>query len=32
LGADPTRVKPETIKDIAVEKTFIGGRMVFERP
>jgi len=32
LGADPTRVKPEVIKDIAVEKTFIGGRAVFERP
>jgi predicted amidohydrolase YtcJ len=31
LGADPTRVKPETIKDIAIEKTFIGGKAVFER-
>ena len=31
LAADPTRVKPETIKDIAVVKTFIGGRPVFEQ-
>ena len=31
LSADPTHVKPETIKDIIVEKTFIGGRAVFER-
>jgi predicted amidohydrolase YtcJ len=31
LEADPTRVKPDTIKDIAVEKTFIGGKAVFER-
>jgi predicted amidohydrolase YtcJ len=31
LAADPTRVRPETIKDIAIEKTFIGGRVVFER-
>lgn len=30
LAADPTRVKPETIKDIAIEKTYIGGRAVFE--
>lgn len=30
LAADPTRVKPETIKDIAIEKTFIAGRAVFE--
>jgi predicted amidohydrolase YtcJ len=30
LAADPTTVKPETIKDIPVEKTFIGGRAVFE--
>ena len=28
---DPTRVKPEAIKDIVVEKTFIAGRAVFER-
>jgi hypothetical protein len=31
LSADPTQEKPERIKDIVVEKTFIGGRMVFER-
>lgn len=31
LAADLTRVKPETIKDIPIEKTFIGGKMVFER-
>jgi predicted amidohydrolase YtcJ len=30
VAADPTRVKPATIKDIAIEKTFIGGRAVFE--
>ena len=29
LAADPTRVEPAAIKDIAVEMTFIGGRMVF---
>lgn len=32
LAADPTKVKPETIKDIAVEMTFIGGRKMFEAP
>jgi predicted amidohydrolase YtcJ len=31
LSADPAHVKSETIKDIIVEKTFIGGRSVFER-
>jgi predicted amidohydrolase YtcJ len=31
LAADPIQVKPETIKDIAVEKTFIGGKAVFAR-
>jgi hypothetical protein len=31
LSDDPARVRPETIKDLVVEKTFIGGRMVFER-
>lgn len=30
LGADPTRVKPETVKDIVVEKTFIAGKAVFQ--
>jgi predicted amidohydrolase YtcJ len=29
LSADPTRVKSETIKDIQVEQTVIGGRVVF---
>jgi predicted amidohydrolase YtcJ len=31
LGANPTRVNPAAIKDIVVEKTFIGGRPVYER-
>jgi hypothetical protein len=31
LAADPTSVQPATIKDIAVEKTLIGGKLVFER-
>jgi predicted amidohydrolase YtcJ len=31
LSADPTRVRPETIKDIVVESTFIGGTAVFNR-
>lgn len=31
LSADPTRVPPGTIKDIVVERTFIGGKLVFER-
>jgi predicted amidohydrolase YtcJ len=30
LASDPTGVKPETIKDIVIEKTFIAGRTVFE--
>jgi predicted amidohydrolase YtcJ len=30
LAADPIRVKPETIKDIPIEKVFIGGNAVFE--
>jgi predicted amidohydrolase YtcJ len=30
LADDPSRVQPETIKDIMVEKTFIGGRAIFE--
>jgi hypothetical protein len=29
LAADPTRLKQEAIKDITVEKTFVGGRAVF---
>jgi len=31
LSADPTQTRPETIKDIAVEKTFIAGRAAFEK-
>jgi len=31
LSADPTQVAPETIKTIQVEKTLIGGKVVFER-
>jgi predicted amidohydrolase YtcJ len=31
LSADPTRVRPETIKDITVERTVIGGKAVFLR-
>jgi predicted amidohydrolase YtcJ len=31
LSADPMRVKPETIRDIVVESTFIGGKAVFNR-
>jgi predicted amidohydrolase YtcJ len=31
LSDDPTRVKPDTIKDIPVEKTAVGGRVVWER-
>ena len=30
LGADPTQVEPETIKDIPVERTVVGGRTVHE--
>jgi len=32
LAKNPTRVQPEQIKDIAVERTFIGGQAVYERP
>jgi predicted amidohydrolase YtcJ len=32
LSADPTREKPERIKDILVEKTFVGGQLVFDAP
>jgi predicted amidohydrolase YtcJ len=31
LSADPARVKSETIKDITIEKTVIGGKVVFEQ-
>ncbi|UCC61337.1 MAG: amidohydrolase family protein, partial [Dehalococcoidia bacterium] len=30
LSADPTEVEPEVIKDIRVEKTIIGGEVVWE--
>jgi hypothetical protein len=31
LGADPLAVPPDTIKDIAVELTAVGGRIVYDR-
>jgi predicted amidohydrolase YtcJ len=31
LGEDPTQVRSERIKDVAVEQTFIGGRKVWDR-
>src|SRR5688572_13115978 len=31
LSDDPTRVKPHAIKDIAVEKTVLGGRVVWDQ-
>jgi hypothetical protein len=31
LSADPTGVAPERIKDIQVEKTILGGKVVWER-
>lgn len=31
LGADPTEVAPEQIKEICVEKTIVGGKVVWER-
>ncbi len=31
LSADPTGVAPEQIKDIQVEKTIVGGEVVWER-
>ena len=31
LSADPTREKPERIKDIRVEATFVGGKLMFGR-
>jgi predicted amidohydrolase YtcJ len=30
LGADPTQIDPETIKDIPVEMTIVGGKTVYE--
>jgi predicted amidohydrolase YtcJ len=32
LGADPASVDPDRIQDIPLEKTFIGGRQVFQKP
>ncbi len=32
LGADPTSVDPDGIQSIPCEKTFIGGRQVFQKP
>ena len=32
LSKDPTTEKPERIKDIVVEQTFVGGKRVFEAP
>jgi predicted amidohydrolase YtcJ len=31
LSDDPTRVRPHAIKDIAVEKTAVGGRVVWDK-
>jgi predicted amidohydrolase YtcJ len=31
LSADPTGLPPEQIKDIQVEKTIVGGELVWER-
>lgn len=31
LSADPTKVSPEELKEIQVEKTIIGGKLVWER-
>lgn len=31
LSADPTLVKPETIRDVGIEETIMGGRTVFRR-
>ncbi len=30
LGRDPTAVDPQTIKDIPVEMTMVGGEVVYE--
>ena len=31
LSNDPTKVSPDTIKDILVEKTILGGNITYER-
>jgi len=31
LSNDPTKVSPDTIKDITVERTIIGGRIEYEK-
>ena len=31
LSKDPTAVPPESINEIAVEKTYVGGREVYSR-
>ena len=31
LSDDPTQIAAEEIKDIMVEKTFLGGKLVWER-
>jgi predicted amidohydrolase YtcJ len=32
LSADPTKAKPERIKDIRIEQTFVAGQLVFGAP
>ncbi len=31
LGADPTMVNPHTIKNIPIEQTMVGGKVVYEK-
>jgi len=31
LSQDPTKVPPDTIKDIEVEKTYVGGKLAYEK-
>ncbi|MHC4596746.1 MAG: amidohydrolase family protein [Planctomycetota bacterium] len=31
LSQDPTNVPPDTIKDIEVEKTYVGGKLAYEK-
>jgi len=31
LSQDPTKVSPDTIKDIEVEKTYVGGKLAYEK-
>ena len=31
LSQDPTKVPPDTIKDINVERTYVGGKLVYEK-